>query len=717
MRRLPLVAALLASSIGMSAPVAVTTTAQAATARAVILRTSNAFPQVDAELHLYGQVSATPNGSQVRIQSLQSGTWTAIGDATTNSVGDYAFDFLPQSAGTTTLRAIALATPDLAAATSPTLTLSVSSRPPTESRFDTAPVPTVIGTSRVGDVLTAVPGTWSPSTTLYYRWVRDSVKISAYGKRYRLTPEDVGKRVTVAVSSSRSGAWTRRESRPSVVVALGTFTTQAPTVSGEAKSGQTLTASVTGWKPEPATLNYQWSRNLVPIVGATDAQHTVTSEDEGSDLTVEVRGETAGYQPATRVSTNIPVAGSPPPSSDTFASKVDPFSTTVLPESEGTFTTSTSPPSWNTNKLTRWDEPGAFTHSLDPQPAGTLYSDYYGYDIARPAAGAEYVSTNSVFKNADVSFQFTGRRFAIEHRAYTESDAMVWIDDKPVAAQPIIGKNDSTQASRFFITINLPERKTVAVRFAGPFNFTGVHTPAADGAEIKAVAPPFTVGLVSDSFYEYCAQQTCMSRSAAPMLSSLSGFRVWNMAELATGYIHDGSGLFESQDDGVGRGIPGHQTSPYGSARRLEALRTAPIDALLVAGSANDTVAWTPEKHRAELDRYLDDVATVRPDLPVVLVGIEPIDITKTTQTAPHYRALTSTLAGMVGRHRNVVGFIDPYTDPWLTGTGSTADPHGDGNQDIYVGRDGAHLSGDGQAYYQGRIVEALTKLPLPTTP
>jgi hypothetical protein len=137
----------------------------------------------------------------------------------------------------------------------------------------------------------------------------------------------------------------------------------------------------------------------------------------------------------------------------------------------------------------------------------------------------------------------------------------------------------------------------------------------------------------------------------------------------------------------------------------------------LVGGSANDTPAWTPEAHRTALDRYLDDVAAIRPDLPVVLVGVEPIDITKTSQMAPHYRALTSNLAGMVGRHRNVVGFIDPYTDPWLTGTGSTADPHGDGNQDIYVGRDGAHLSGDGQEYYQGRIVEALKKLPLPTTP
>src|SRR5690606_16696266 len=106
-----------------------------------------------------------------------------------------------------------------------------------------------------------------------------------------------------------------------------------------------------------------------------------------------------------------------------------------------------------------------------------------------------------------------------------------------------------------------------------------------------------------------------------------------------------------------------------------------------------------------------------RPNLPVVLVGVEPLFYARRSWRLAHYSALTANFAGMVGRHKNVVGFIDPYTDPWLTGSGFVTNPVGDGNQDQYVGKDGIHLGGDGQQYYQGRIVAELRKLPLPPKP
>jgi hypothetical protein len=101
----------------------------------------------------------------------------------------------------------------------------------------------------------------------------------------------------------------------------------------------------------------------------------------------------------------------------------------------------------------------------------------------------------------------------------------------------------------------------------------------------------------------------------------------------------------------------------------------------------------------------------------VVLVGIEPLYYARRTWRIAHYSALTSNLAAMVGRHSNVVGFIDPYTDTWLTGSGYAGNPVGDGNQDQYVGKDGIHLDGEGQEYYQGRIADELKDLPLPVAP
>jgi hypothetical protein len=179
------------------------------------------------------------------------------------------------------------------------------------------------------------------------------------------------------------------------------------------------------------------------------------------------------------------------------------------------------------------------------------------------------------------------------------------------------------------------------------------------------------------------------------------------MAEGGTGYISDGSS----------RGPPGHTSSPYGSERHLAAIKDAPLDALLVNGSANDRKKWTPDQHRVALETFLNDVERVRPGLPVVIVGIEPVSFTREASVAPHYGQLTSNFAGMIGRHANLVGVIDSYNQGWLTGTGSSADPKGDGNQDQYIGPDGAHLNGDGQMYYQGKIATALRSLPLPQAP
>jgi len=102
------------------------------------------------------------------------------------------------------------------------------------------------------------------------------------------------------------------------------------------------------------------------------------------------------------------------------------------------------------------------------------------------------------------------------------------------------------------------------------------------------------------------------------------------------------------------------------------------------------------------------------PALPIVIVGLEPLS-TSTIPDVPtdHYLAMTRTLKRSVAEHDNVVGFIDPYTANWFTGTGSTRKPRGDGNQDEYIGRDGLHPNGDGQVFYQQHIVDELRELPV----
>jgi hypothetical protein len=120
------------------------------------------------------------------------------------------------------------------------------------------------------------------------------------------------------------------------------------------------------------------------------------------------------------------------------------------------------------------------------------------------------------------------------------------------------------------------------------------------------------------------------------------------------------------------------------------------------------------ELQKPAVDDLLTRLEQERPDLPVVLLGVEPLVKFRSSFWVSRAKTFTSNLRSMVGRHQNVVGFIDPYSDPWITGTGSTANPNGSGNSDQYVGSDGVHLSVAGTRYYQKRVVDELRQLPLP---
>ncbi len=81
--------------------------------------------------------------------------------------------------------------------------------------------PTIAGIAAVTNVLTARPGSWTPGTTLTYRWYADGVAIgSATKSTLRLSTSLTGKAITVRVTGSKSGyATTTRTSAPTKKVA------------------------------------------------------------------------------------------------------------------------------------------------------------------------------------------------------------------------------------------------------------------------------------------------------------------------------------------------------------------------------------------------------------------------------------------------------------------------------------------------------------------
>ncbi|KRB80172.1 hypothetical protein ASE01_01350 [Nocardioides sp. Root190] len=687
------------------------------------VRSITLFPQVGGELTLVASLDGTGGtGSTgdtgdlpgpLTVEKWVAGSgWTQVeAFASSSDAGALTVPLTsgPMAAGGTTW--VRVVGPGEGALVSDKLGLLVfgNATPP----FTTTPLPTVTGTHAVGSTLRATAGTWTPTpAAIGLQWNRDGVKIGPIAATYTLSAADLGHRITVsAVAFPHKGTadiFTIRDSRPAGPVVRGTFTISEPRILGRAVLGEELRVDLGTVHPSPRTLTHQWSRDGVPVEGATAATHTVAQADAGSVLTVTVRAEADGIEPAERTSAAFTVPADVGPPGPLLADHLRPDDGTPLPAAEVSVRSGTALPAWPTIHRTWWTSP-LLTHSQVPVPFLTLASTMYGQDWAREVNGAEYAGTNVSMKNIDVSFTITARRFAIAYRGTRTHDAMVWLDGRPVSATPLVTSSpgDTAYAANW-IVIELPERRTTEVRFTGPLSFTGVDVPGDENAVITASPERLTVGVVSDSLFDVCAEARCMSRAAVPTLSSLTGWRVWNLAEGGTGYLSSSSAP----------GFGAYQPSPFGSPRRLDAMARAPIDLLLVNGSFNDaTVAsYSAESHRAAVEKYLTDVARLRPGLPVVLVGVEPIGRYQTRYWDDRARAMNATLASMVGRHDNVIGFIDPYTDRWLTGTGSIVAPTGDGNQDVYVGTDGVHLTVAGVAYYVGRIVDELVELRLPAS-
>ena len=160
-------------------------------------------------------------------------------------------------------------------------------------------VPIVTGIAKVEQTLTAKPGTWSPTPdTLKYQWYRSGVAITgATAPTYKLSQADTGKKMTVRTTGSRQGSYIELSmtSAPTAAVATNLLTAPRPLVTGTAKVGQTLTVRVGAWTPVVYLRTYQWKRNGLPILGATDTTYKITAKDVGKALSIAVTGRKGGF--------------------------------------------------------------------------------------------------------------------------------------------------------------------------------------------------------------------------------------------------------------------------------------------------------------------------------------------------------------------------------------------------------------------------------------
>ena len=131
-------------------------------------------------------------------------------------------------------------------------------------------LPSITGTTKVGETLTAQNGTWTNSPTSFqYQWQRcDGAGAScgniagAVEKTYLLRAADATRTLRVRVLAVNADGSASARSGPTAVVTAGTApaNTARPSITGDARVGETLTAEDGTWTNTPTSFAYQWQR-------------------------------------------------------------------------------------------------------------------------------------------------------------------------------------------------------------------------------------------------------------------------------------------------------------------------------------------------------------------------------------------------------------------------------------------------------------------------
>ena len=190
--------------------------------------------------------------------------------------------------------------------------------------------PTISGTARVGETLTAdttgiYDGDGLDNATFAYQWLADDAEINgATAATYTLAGDDAGKAVKVRVFFTDDGGNDEEltSAATGAVAAapppLNTPATGAPTITGTAQVGETLTADTTGIYDgdglDNATFAYQWLADNAEIDSATASSYTLVAADAGKAIKVRVSfTDDAGNDEELISAATGAVAAAPPP--------------------------------------------------------------------------------------------------------------------------------------------------------------------------------------------------------------------------------------------------------------------------------------------------------------------------------------------------------------------------------------------------------------------
>ncbi|MGN6130434.1 MAG: CHAP domain-containing protein [Nocardioidaceae bacterium] len=342
-----------------------------------------------------------------------------------------------------------------------------------DQRISSLAAPTVVGTAKVGGVLTALPGTWTPGdVSLRYVWKADGVNIPGItGATLPLTLAQQGKQINVRVIATKTGypAVGRGSARTGAVLPGVISSTAAPVVSGTPQVDQPLQADAGSWDPQPDAVSYQWTADGLPIPDATSPTFTPGPDQVGRQVSVTVTATKAGY-------TDVPAASVP--------------TVAVAP---GTFA-APARPALRLPGVSRRVQPGQ-TLSLGPDPVtpgdGTVAVQWLRGGVPIDGAtGTEYTAT------ADDLGQRLSAEVTLSKPGYTtrvRRTVSSWAVRTPATLTTKL-TNPHKGRMRMFVRVDTPDVRpvtgTVTVRSRGRvLAELALHGRGWDSTVLKKVAP------------------------------------------------------------------------------------------------------------------------------------------------------------------------------------------------------------------------------------
>ena len=262
-------------------------------------------------LTLQDQAFTVTGGTVTRAQRLTQGS--SIGWRVTATPGSDA-DVTLVLPATTDCAATGAVCTDGGKKLSAALSLTVPGPEPPQQNSEAAGAPTISGTVRVGEMLTADTSGIADedgidNASFSYQWLADDKDIAgATEATYTLGSAAQGKTIKVRVSfDDDAGNEETLTSAATAAVAArpNTPATGTPTISGTAQVGETLTAETSGIADEDGldnvTFGYQWTRDDgstdTDVAGATGSTYELGSDDLEKTIKVRVSFEDdAGHQ-------------------------------------------------------------------------------------------------------------------------------------------------------------------------------------------------------------------------------------------------------------------------------------------------------------------------------------------------------------------------------------------------------------------------------------